>query len=262
MQEHGNIAGHTRGLNMRIKTHYFGFALACTALSGCSANEAPQSPVIEKVASPKGKVWADVVSKTEASGYRIGNPDAKIKLVEFASLTCAHCAEFEHDSRADLREKFINTGQVSYEFINFVRDTQDMAGTLLAHCGPPEKFWAITGAILANQEMTYNKLKAVPESAMQTANNLPPEKRFAQIAKMGGLTELAIKNGLDPAAAQACLTNAANSGQIAVRVQRYLNDYKIEGTPAFYVNGEPVELNESSTIWRQLSDLLQESGAR
>jgi protein-disulfide isomerase len=244
------------------KSILIGLALACTALTGCKKNDMPTSPKVELVAPPQGKAWADVVSKTEAGGYLIGNADAKIKLIEFASLTCSHCAEFAHDGSTELREKFINTGQVSYEFRNFVRDPQDMAGTLLTQCAGPEKFWAMTDAVLANQGPMYERLKKLSEADFAAQNSLPPEKRFVEIARSAGLTDLAVSKGLDPAAAQACLADGANSEKIAARVSGYLKEYKLTGTPAFILNGKMIELNGSGSRWEQMREILQKSGAR
>lgn len=237
-------------------------ALASAALSGCNKNDMPTSPQIAVVAPPQGKAWADVASKTEAGGYLIGNADAKIKLIEFMSLTCSHCAEFADQGSAEMREKFVNTGQVSYELRNFVRDPQDMAGTLLTQCGAPEKYWEMTDAMLGVQKAMYDRLKATPEAQMKAANALPPETRFIQIAKNAGLTDVALAKGLDPAAAQTCLADSANSGKIAARVSGYLKEYKLTGTPAFFINGKPIELNGSGTRWEQMREILQKSGAR
>ncbi len=231
-------------------------------IAGCSNNDIPTSPKIAAVVPPQGKVWADVVSKTEAGGFLIGNADAKIKLIEFVSLTCSHCAEFAHEGTAELREKFINTGQVSYEFRNFVRDPHDMAGTLLTQCAGPEKFWALTDAVLANQEPMYDRLKKLSEADFAAQNSLPPEKRFIEIARSAGLTDLAVSKGLDPAAAQLCLTDVANSEKIAAQVSGYLKDYELIGTPAFILNGKMIALNSSGSRWEQMREILQKSGAR
>ena len=56
----------------------------------------------------------------------MGNPNAKVKLVEFGSLTCPHCAEFEEEGGKALIENYVKTGQVSWEFRNFVRDPFDI----------------------------------------------------------------------------------------------------------------------------------------
>jgi protein-disulfide isomerase len=244
------------------KSLLIGLALACTSLSACNKNDFPTSPPVAAVAPPQGKTWSDIAVKTEAGGYLIGNADAKIKLIEFMSLTCSHCAEFADQGSAEMRDKFVNTGKVSYELRNFVRDPQDMAGTLLTHCGAPEKFWEMTDAMLAHQKTMYDRLKAIPEAQMKAANALPPETRFIEIAKNAGLTDVAVSKGLDPAAAQACLADGANSEKIAARVSGYLKEYKLTGTPAFFLNGKPIELNGSGTRWEQMRDILQKSGAR
>jgi protein-disulfide isomerase len=241
---------------------FIGMAMLSLALTGCNKKDIPTSPQVAAVAAPQGKKWTDIVSKTEQGGYQVGNPDAKIKVIEFASYTCSHCAEFEHESSAELKKDFINTGQISYEFRNFVRDREDMAATLLTQCAPKEQFQALSEAVFKNQKAMYDKLKPIPEATRAKAGDLPADKRFVEIARMAGLTDLLVAKGLDPKAAQACLADGANSEVIAARVKGYLKDYVITGTPTFYLNGKPVELDGGDSRWEQMREILQKAGAR
>ena len=82
---------------------------------------------IAKIAPPAGKAWTDVVSKTPEGGYRMGNPDAPIKLVEYGSLSCPHCAHFAQEAFASLASDFVDSGRVSFEFRSFAIHPQDGA---------------------------------------------------------------------------------------------------------------------------------------
>ena len=74
---------------MRIKSLFI-TAAAALALAACGSGDsagAPKGEPIAKVAAPAGKAWTDVVTKTEAGGYKMGNPDAKLQLVEYGAIT-------------------------------------------------------------------------------------------------------------------------------------------------------------------------------
>ncbi len=114
-------------------------------LAACSKEEGTAGSLsgepIATIAPPAGKAWAEVVTKTPEGGYRMGNPEAPIKLIEYGSLTCSHCAEFAHEAMAELRDSFVASGRVSFEMRNFVRDgifaarglSKDQAAACLAN---------------------------------------------------------------------------------------------------------------------------------
>eukprot|EP01041_Mallomonas_annulata_P018631 gene18631-37641_t len=99
---------------MRIKSLFI-TAAAALALAACGSGDsagAPKGEPIAKVAAPAGKAWTDVVTKTEAGGYKMGNPDAKLQLVEYGAITCPGCAQFSVQSTEELNE-IVNTGVVA-----------------------------------------------------------------------------------------------------------------------------------------------------
>ncbi|MFV0643439.1 MAG: thioredoxin domain-containing protein, partial [Sphingomonadaceae bacterium] len=117
-------------------------APALLALSACNSNEADDGSVtsaepIAPIAAPAGQQWADKVVETPEGGYAMGNPDAPIKLVEYASTSCNHCADFSADSSAPLRDSYIASGRVSYELRNQVHDPIDLTFAVLSRCAGP-----------------------------------------------------------------------------------------------------------------------------
>ena len=91
---------------MRIKT-LISTTLAVLALAACSGGDtagAPKGEPIAKIAAPAGTAWVDVVSKTELGGYKMGNPDAPLKLVEYGAITCPGCAQFAVQASEELHE--------------------------------------------------------------------------------------------------------------------------------------------------------------
>ena len=76
-------------------------SIGALALAGCGKGTTDQSKeqaVVAKVAAPAGKQWSTTVTKTAEGGYRMGNPDAPIKLVEYGSRSCPHCKRFAEES--------------------------------------------------------------------------------------------------------------------------------------------------------------------
>jgi len=240
--------------------------LAAAALSlglaGCSKGSEDKTGLsgqpIAKIAPPAGKAWADQVTRTPEGGYLMGNPAAPIKLVEYGSLTCSHCAEFSEKSSAPLRDEFIASGRVSYEFRNFVRDPMDLAAALLARCGAPESFFALIEQTFANQPAMFQKAQAAGEPAYNAAMNQPDAKRYAALAELTGLTEFFAARGIAKDQASACLTNNAEAEALAKRTQQQGEEFKIEGTPTFLINGSSI----GSMGWEELRTKLQTLGAR
>ncbi|MET0251779.1 MAG: thioredoxin domain-containing protein, partial [Novosphingobium sp.] len=97
------------------------------------------------------KTWNTTVTVTPAGTHVLGNPQARVKLVEHISYTCPHCAHFEQQADAPLRLTFIASGTGSIEVRHYVRDPVDMTVTLLTNCGPPAKFFLNHTAFLRSQ---------------------------------------------------------------------------------------------------------------
>ena len=117
---------------------------ALMMLAACGSGEsnaAPTAPVKANAAAAtkpaKPASWLDVVVATPDGGIRQGNPNAKVKLLEFGSLTCSHCGAFAQEGVPTLRAKYIATGRVSYEYRPFLLNGVDFAPSLLVRCQPP-----------------------------------------------------------------------------------------------------------------------------
>lgn len=229
---------------------------ACSKEDGSTAG--PSGEPIAKIAAPAGKTWAEVIEKTPEGGYRMGNPEAPIKLIEYASLTCSHCAEFAHEAMADLRDNFVASGRVSYEMRNFVRDGIDITAAQLTRCGPPESFFALTDQVFANQAAIIQRVQAAGEPAFQAAMGQPEAQRGMAIAKLAGLDEFFAARGLAKDQAAACLANSADAQALAKNAQEQGEQLQITGTPTFLINGT----KETVNTWAEIKAKLQTLGAR
>ena len=213
---------------------------------------------IAKVAPPAGKTWADTIVKTEDGGYRMGNPDAPIKLVEYASYTCSHCAEVAEQGGAALRDEFVASGRVSFELRNFVRDPFDLATALLARCGAPESFFALSEQAFANQKAMFAAVEKADKARMQALGTLPPAQRLVAVGEIAGLTDFFAARGISRDQAATCLAKPGFAEGIADRSSKQSEELGVEGTPTFFLNGR--KLTEQT--WEALEPALQAAGAR
>ena len=231
------------------------------ALAACgSADEADTELAGEAIAAvpaPDGQEWTDVVSVTEEDGYVLGNPDAPLKLVEYASHTCGHCAEFSKHGAEELKKNYISTGVVSLELRNLIRDRIDLTIASLVRCGQKENMIPLSDQAWASLEEIFGNINA-NGAAYQAAASLPPEQRFMGIAQSAGLIDFFAARGLNSDQARTCLADNANIEAIAKRSQDQQRELEVTGTPTFFLNGRRLEVNQ----WAALEPILQRAGAR
>ncbi len=240
-------------------------ASAALALSACKSEPegaaagtaGEQAEVIAKVAAPAGKAWADVVTKTPEGGYVMGNPDAPIKLVEWGSLTCHVCKEFSEKAFVSIRDNYVASGRVSFEFRNFLRDPVDLTATMLTRCGPPETYFALTEQVYGQQDALLARLQA-DGAKLQPLLELPENERYIQLANATGLTEFFAARGIARDQANACLAKGADASALANQSGDQGKQYNITGTPTFMINGEVLTFNS----WPEIEARMQQMGAR
>lgn len=204
----------------------------CNGESGTTTNGAPSGPA-QTVAPPAGQTWDQVVTKTAEGGFLMGNPNAPVKVIEYGSMTCPHCAEFAEESD-ELVNDYVKTGQVSFEFRNYVRDGLDIAMSLVARCGGPERFFPLTEALFESQRDLFEKAQSAPPEQQQALAQTP--KGYAQLA---GLQEWAAQRGVPAAQTSACLSDQGEIDQLVQMNADALQQFNVQGTPSFVVNGEP-----------------------
>jgi protein-disulfide isomerase len=218
---------------------------------------APKGEAIAKIAPPAGQNWGDTYSVTPEGGYLMGNPQAPIKLVEYAALSCSHCADFSEKSAAELHDNFVASGRVSLEVRFFILNPLDVSATLLATCSSPEAALPLAKQFWAWQGEMFNNLKT-NGPAMETASQLPLNQRFAAIAKAGGMDAFFASRGVAVDQANVCLANTAKATQLVEATGKAGKDYGITGTPTFLLNGTKIDANS----WEGVRTALEQAGAR
>ena len=230
-------------------------ATACNAEKGAGNTAAPEVTATP-VAAPNNGDWSTVVSKTAEGGFLMGNPNAKVKLVEFGSMTCPHCAEFEERGTKALIDNYVKKGLVSFEFRNYVRDPFDVAASLIARCGGEAGFFGLTRGLYAEQRNWVGKIQAADQATMQSLQTMPPAQQFSTIADLAGLKQFAAMRGVPRAKADACLADEAAVNQLVQMNSDAQSTYDIPGTPSFLINGKLVEQTAS---WDALEPKLKEA---
>jgi len=228
-------------------------ATACNADNGNTAAGAASPAAAAPVAAPNDGDWSAIVSQTAAGGFLMGNPAAKVKLVEYGSMTCHYCADFEEQGGKPLVDNYVKKGLVSFEFRNFVRDPYDLAASLIARCGGTTSFFGLTRAFYADQEGWMAKLQAADPAAMQALQSQTPQQQFKAIAEMAGFPAFAAMRGLPRAKTEACLADPAGASKLVEMNSDATANYKLAGTPTFLINDKIVEGN----TWKLLEPAIK-----
>ncbi|GAA4753482.1 hypothetical protein GCM10023264_20730 [Sphingomonas daechungensis] len=231
---------------------------ACNADNGANASGSSSSSnaPIKAIKAPNGD-WSKLVSRTAEGGYVMGNPNADVKLIEFGSLTCPHCAEFDEKGADKLVNDFVKTGRVSWEFRNFVRDPFDLTASLLARCAGPDRFFPLVRELYADQKNWTSKIQDIPPEKFQAIQAMGPDKQFLEIAKLSQLQQWAAQRGLPSGKSNACLTDQ-NEINLLVQMNGDTTTQfpEFTGTPSFVING--TMLKETAT-WEKLEPQLRDA---
>jgi protein-disulfide isomerase len=191
--------------------------------------------VLTMAAAPANTNWNTVISQTPEGGYRVGNPNAQVKLVEYVSYTCPHCAHFEMESDATLRMIFIAGGKGSVEYRSLLRNKIDVAVTLLATCGPIAKFRGNHTAFMRGQEKWFHGPSQGEEQRWSSDDFNTSMRAIANDLK---LYDIMVRRGYTRPELDRCLLNRTAANKLAAQTQFAVEQLKVAGTPSFLINGE------------------------
>lgn len=240
-------------------TVFLASAAALIAVAGCNSNQsnaATNTPVeLTQVKPPANGDWTTVVNATPEGGFVMGNPNAKVKLIEYGSMTCPHCREFEVTGAEPLINTYVKSGQVSYEFRNYVRDAFDLTASLIARCNGAKSFFPLTRALYADQEKWFSTVQSAPEDKLQQIQSLPPNQQFRELAKIAGFQDYAAMRGIPVAKSSQCLGDEASVNKLVEMNSQATTDFpNFPGTPTFIINGE---MQEKTASWKDLEPKLK-----
>ena len=249
-----------------MKAHTFLIsAMAVLALAGCNKNKSEggtaasnSSVQITQANPPPGGTWADVTNATSAGGYLMGNPNAKVKLVEIGSLSCPHCQKFEEEGAPQLIEKYVKPGNVSWEFRPYIiHGPIDMAANLIIRCNGVKNFFPLSMALYKDQPVWMAKLESVPQEKVPEIQNLPTNQIFVQMASLLGLQDWAAARGVPLTKSNQCLSDQ----KMIDREVQYTSDVnnafpEFTGTPAFVIDGKMLK---DTASWDKLEPQLKDA---
>ncbi|MEC8265390.1 MAG: DsbA family protein [Pseudomonadota bacterium] len=162
---------------------------------------------------------ARIVDTIEAlKEKKIGVESANIEIIEFASLTCGHCAKFHNDVFPKIKEEFIDTGKVSFVYKDFPLDKFALKASVIARCSGEKKFFSFL-------KVLYSKQK-------DWTRTQDPFRSLLKIAKLGGLKNDEIK---------VCVGNKSIEDGILKQRLNASKKFDIKATPTLYINGEKYE---------------------
>lgn len=161
--------------------------------------------------------WAGQAAWPAAPGdMNLGNPKARIHVVEYLSLSCPHCAHFNETVFPALKAKYIDKGRVYYTIRELLTPPENVAaaGFLMARRAGPAKYFAVVDQVFRSQSRWQSE---------------PIKPIFLEIAKRNGLTE---------AEFDACLVDAPALAALDARIAYAIDTDKVDSTPTFFINGE------------------------
>ncbi len=174
--------------------------------------------VLAMLMTATSPVWAQEISA--ASGVvemSIGNPDAQVEVIEYASLTCPHCAAFHRDVFPKLKAGYIDTGKIHFTLREVYLDRAGLFASITARCGGQDKFFPMVERILATQN-EWSRLDSQPAIV----------QRLRSIALSMGVTDDAFR---------ACFYDEAKAELLVDAEDKNRREYGITSTPTFVING-------------------------
>ena len=159
----------------------------------------------------------------------LGSKDAPVTIIEYASMTCPHCAKFHLGPFEALKSKYVDTGKVRIIFREFPFDPMALQASMLARCTGEKRYFGMLKVLFKN----------LPKWA-QASN---PQQALAKMARLGGFTEARFK---------ACMANQELADMILKSRLKGNKEFGIDSTPSFIVNGIKVSGNMSISEWDEL----------
>lgn len=145
----------------------------------------------------------------------LGSPDAKVTVIEYASLTCSHCASFHETAYPTLKSKYIDTGKVKFILREFPLDPLATAGFMLARCAGNDKYYAVTDLLFQQQR--------------NWAFTDKPLDALLQLAKQAGFTQESF---------EACLKDQKTYDAVNWVKDNGADKLGVNATPTFFINGK------------------------
>lgn len=180
---------------------------------------------------PEGRVLPDIA---------LGEANAPLTIVEYASFTCPHCAAFHDENLPKLKAEYIDTGKVRFIQRDVYFDAVGLWAGILARCGGDEKYYPVAD-MLFDEQKTWLDAKTGDEIA-------------ANLRKVGA------KAGMTPDQMDACWADKQKVADLVATFQKHATEDKIDGTPSFVIGGEKVQNQPWEDMKKIIDAKLAEAG--
>lgn len=185
-------------------------------LAGLALSLSPELVFAQRVHGPAEVPMDELMKPGELPDLVMGSENAKVTIVEYASMTCGHCMVFSTKVFPELKSKYIDTGKVRFIFREFPLDARAFAASMLARCAGPDKAFALVDALFHTQA----------DWAFVKAN---PTPKLFEIAKQAGFTQESFDK---------CLTDQKLLEQLTAIKTRADEVFGVNATPTFFINGK------------------------
>jgi protein-disulfide isomerase len=180
--------------------------------------------------------WSGTVTVTAQGTHILGNPQAQVRLTEFVSYTCPHCAQFEQEAEGPLRLGFVASGKGSVKIRHLVRDPVDMTVALLTNCGPHAKFFLNHSAFLRRQATWIGPLASASPGQRARWTSGAFASRTRAIALDFRFYDIMAARGYQRREVDACLMNEPLARRLAEATSEAQEKLGVAGTPSFAIN--------------------------
>jgi len=177
-----------------------------------------QSAATAVAPAPASAQSSDLMQPGPLGDMSLGDPKAPNVVIEYASMTCPHCQRFNAEVFKPFKTKYIDTGKVYYIFRDFSLDPLATSAAMLAHCAPPDRFFAIVDLLFQKQK--------------DWAFVDDPKTALFNLMKQVGFTQESF---------DACLTNQKVLDGVNAEKDRAASKLGVEATPTFFINGKKKE---------------------
>ena len=205
-----------------------GGGAAFFAMSGGGAKQVEVAPQAQAEAETETVAETSDAAVSEITEMTLGNPDAPVKVVEYASFTCSHCGAFHREGFKELKANYIDTGKVHFTYREVYFDRAALWASMVARCGGEEKFFGITDLIYKGQRDWMGGGDPV-----QIADGL------RKIARVAGLSSDTI---------DACLEDQDKAQSLISWYQANVEADGIDSTPSFIIGQDRVAGNNYAKL--------------
>jgi len=167
--------------------------------------------------------------------FVIGDKDAPITIIEYASMSCSHCASFHKNTLPDIKKEYIDTGKVRMVFRDYPFNYPALLGSMMMRCIASDVRYDYMNALYQLQNTWVNKDPKISK------------KELYKIMQSGGMTKDEFN---------VCYSNLDNENLILEGVMAAQKDFNIKSTPSFIVNGNLIEGNKNIKEFRQIIDKI------